>query len=107
MSRNLSKSSPPSIVSGDSSARKTRIFLGIVCFFAGAAIMVVEISAFRLLAPYFGNTIYTSTALIGVVLVAFSVGGYLGGRLADRRPALDLIGWLLAGAVCSHSSFRR
>lgn len=99
MSRHTSKSSPPSIVSEDSSARKTRIFLGMVCFFAGAAIMVVEISAFRLLAPYFGNTIYTSTALIGVVLVAFSVGGYLGGRLADRRPALDLIGWLLAGAA--------
>jgi hypothetical protein len=99
MSRNTSKSSPPSIVSEDSSARKTRIYLGIVCFFAGAAIMDVEISAFRLLAPYFGNTIYTSTALIGVVLVAFSVGGYLGGRLADRRPALDLIGWLLAGAA--------
>lgn len=61
--------------------------------------MVVEISAFRLLAPHFGNTVYTSTALIGVILVAFSVGGYLGGRLADRRPALDLIGWLLAGAA--------
>lgn len=82
----------------DASARKVRLFLGLVCFFAGAAIMVVEISAFRLLAPYFGNTIYTSTALIGVILVAFSVGGYLGGRLADKHPALGLIGWLLAGA---------
>lgn len=80
-------------------AHKIRLFLGLVCFFAGAAIMVVEISAFRLLAPYFGNTIYTSTALIGVILVAFSVGGYLGGRLADRKPALDLIGWLLAAAA--------
>ncbi|MDI1313771.1 fused MFS/spermidine synthase [Prosthecobacter sp.] len=92
------KSPMPSEVE-DASARKTRLFLGLVCFFAGAAIMVVEISAFRLLAPYFGNTIYTSTALIGVILVAFSVGGYLGGHLADRKPALDLIGWLLGGAA--------
>ena len=101
MSRPSSKSpTPPTPAeAADGTARKTRLFLGLVCFFAGAAIMVVEISAFRLLAPYFGNTIYTSTALIGVILVAFSVGGYLGGRLADRRPALDLIGWLLAGAA--------
>ncbi|MGV3662807.1 MAG: fused MFS/spermidine synthase [Prosthecobacter sp.] len=94
-----SKSPASPVLAEDASARKTRLFLGLVCFFAGAAIMVVEISAFRLLAPYFGNTIYTSTALIGVILVAFSVGGYLGGRLADKHPALGLIGWLLAGAA--------
>lgn len=87
-------SSPPA-----RSTRSTRLFLGLVCFLAGAAIMVIEISAFRLLAPYFGNTVFTSTALIGVILVAFSVGGYLGGWLADRKMALDLIGWLLAGAA--------
>ncbi len=98
MSRTSSKSPAPSDLGEDSSARKIRLFLGLVCFFAGAAVMVIEISAFRLLAPYFGNTIYTSTALIGVVLVAFSIGGYLGGRLADKHPALGLIGWLLAGA---------
>ncbi|HEY1049658.1 MAG TPA: fused MFS/spermidine synthase [Prosthecobacter sp.] len=99
MSRTPSKSPVSPALAEDASARKTRLFLGLVCFFAGAAIMVVEISAFRLLAPYFGNTIYTSTALIGVILVAFSVGGYLGGRLADKYPALGLIGWLLAGAA--------
>lgn len=105
MSRSSPKSStPPAATSVPSdaadtaAARKIRLFLGLICFFAGAAIMVVEISAFRLLAPHFGNTIYTSTALIGVILVAFSGGGYLGGRLADKHPALGLIGWLLAGA---------
>ena len=81
------------------SSRATHLFLGLVCFLAGASIMVVEISAFRLLAPFFGNTVFTSTALIGVILVAFSIGGYLGGWLADRKMALDLIGWLLAGAA--------
>ena len=58
---------------------KVRLFLGIVCFLAGAAVMVIEISANRLLAPVFGNSVYTWTALIGVILVAFSAGGFLGG----------------------------
>lgn len=61
--------------------------------------MVVEICAFRLLAPEFGNSVFTWTALIGVILIASSGGSYLGGYLADRRLALDMIGWLLAGAA--------
>jgi spermidine synthase len=81
------------------SPRLTRLFLGSVCFLAWASVMVVEICAFRLLAPEFGNSVFTWTALIGVILVASSGGGYLGGYLADRRLALDMIGWLLAGAA--------
>jgi spermidine synthase len=83
----------------DPSSLAVRIALGIICFLAGAAVMVIEISAYRLLAPLFGNSVYTWTALIGVVLIAFSAGGFLGGWLADRKLALDLLGWLLAGAA--------
>lgn len=82
----------------DASSAKVHLVLGAICFIAGAAIMVIEISAYRLLAPVFGNTAYTWTALIGVILIAFSIGGFLGGWLADRKLAMDLIGWLLAGA---------
>jgi spermidine synthase len=82
-----------------SSSKGTRIFLGISCFLAGAAMMVIEICAYRLLAPFFGNSVYTWTALIGVILIAFSAGGWLGGHLADRKMALDLLGWLLAGSA--------
>src|SRR6185436_19862363 len=53
----------------------------------------------RLLAPQFGNSIYTWTALIGVVLVALSAGAWLGGVMADRLGRLDLLGWLLSGPV--------
>jgi spermidine synthase len=79
-------------------ARLTRAFLGALCFLSWASVMIVEICAYRLLAPLFGNSVFTWTALIGVILIASSAGGYLGGWLADRRPALDMMGWLLAGS---------
>ena len=81
------------------SARATHALLAVICFLAGAAVMVIEISANRLLAPHFGNSIYTWTALIGVVLVALSGGAWLGGVMADRLGRLDLLGWLLAGSA--------
>jgi spermidine synthase len=98
----MSRLSPKSLVpSAENTAgtRGTRIFLGLSCFLAGAAMMVIEICAYRLLAPFFGNSVYTWTALIGVILIAFSVGGFLGGHLADRKMALDLLGWLFAGSA--------
>jgi hypothetical protein len=41
--------------------------------------MIVEICALRLLAPEFGNSVFTWTALIGVIRIASSAGSYLGG----------------------------
>jgi spermidine synthase len=84
---------------GDPPVSVIRFFLGAVCFLSWASVMVVEICAYRLLAPEFGNSVFTWTALIGVILIASSAGGYLGGYLADRRLALDMLGWLLAGAA--------
>lgn len=82
-----------------SDARVTHWLLAIICFLSGASVMVIEISANRLLAPYFGNSIYTWTALIGVVLIALSGGAWLGGVLADKVGRVDLLAKLLAGAA--------
>lgn len=92
-------SSPKTASAARTSARITRWLLGVICFCSGASVMIIEIAANRLLAPSFGNSIYTWTALIGVVLVALSVGGYLGGWLSDKFGRMDLLGWLLAGAA--------
>ena len=53
--------------------------------------MTVEFTGNRLLAPSFGNSLYTWTALIGVILLALSCGDYLGGWLVDRVPRVSLL----------------
>ena len=50
--------------------------------------MIVEIVAVRVLSPHFGNTIYTVSSVISVILAALSIGYYAGGKLADRKPSL-------------------
>jgi spermidine synthase len=65
--------------------------LRVLGFFSGAAVMIIEFSGNRLLAPAFGNSLYTWTGLIGVILVALSCGDYLGGWLVDRRPKTGLL----------------
>jgi spermidine synthase len=63
-----------------------RIILILMAFFSGAALMIIELCANRVLAPWFGNSLYTWTGLIGIILVAMSLGYYLGGWLVDRKP---------------------
>lgn len=69
--------------------------LEIVVFVSGFAIMVIEIAGTRVLAPFFGNSLFTWTGLISVVLASLSVGYYLGGRLADKNPQARNLSFLL------------
>jgi spermidine synthase len=68
--------------------RVAGVYISTIAFLTGASVMIVELAASRVLSPYFGNTLYTWTALIGVIMIALSAGYYAGGRLADRRPTL-------------------
>lgn len=54
---------------------------------SGFAVMVLELVGSRLVAPVFGNSIFTWGSLIGVVLTALSIGYHYGGKLADRAPS--------------------
>ena len=62
---------------------------------ANASIMMIELVAGRLTARYLGQSLYTWTAIIGVVMAGMATGHYLGGRLADRRDPLRLISGVL------------
>lgn len=71
----------------------------IIVFFSNACIMILEIVAGRIIAPYVGVSLYTWTSVIGVVLAGISLGNYVGGRLADRHASLRLLGsiFIVAG----------
>jgi len=64
-------------------------------FISSLCVMVLELTASRIIAPYVGSSLYTWTTVIGVVLVGISVGNAIGGRLADRRPSVRLLGLIL------------
>ncbi len=77
---------------------------GALVFFTSAAVLVLEILAGRLLAPYAGVTLETFTAIIGVVLAGIAFGTWLGGRYADRATSpVTLVGpvLILGGALAA------
>jgi SAM-dependent methyltransferase len=61
-------------------------------FGTSAAVLVLEILAGRLMAPYVGVSLETFTGIIGTMLAGIAVGASVGGRLADRQDARALIG---------------
>lgn len=73
-------------------------FLKATVFVTGLSIMAVEMSAARLVAPFFGTSLIVWTNIIGLIMAALSAGYYLGGRLADKRPEWLLLYKLILGA---------
>lgn len=64
----------------------------LLTFLSAACVLVLEIAAGRLLAPYVGVTLTTWTGIIGVILAGIAVGAWAGGRAADRLGPETLIG---------------
>jgi spermidine synthase len=72
--------------------------LEVIVFTSGGVLLALEIVASRVLAPFFGNSIYVWGSLIGVFLAALSVGYAVGGRTADRYPSFSLFAGIVFGA---------
>jgi spermidine synthase len=67
-----------------------------LAFINGTIIMALEISSARLLAPYFGASIFVWTNIIGVVMGALALGYFVGGKLSELNPSLTKLLRLMA-----------
>jgi len=74
-------------------------FLFLLVFVVGTASLGAEIAAARLMAPFFGASTIVWANTIAVVLVALSIGYWLGGRLGDRYPRLRELCLVIGGAA--------
>lgn len=68
---------------------KNKYYLYLTEFFAGMAVMAVELGASRLLAPYFSSSQIVWTIIIGTIMIAMALGNIWGGRTADKNPNPD------------------
>ena len=78
----------------------------VVTFLAAGCVLVLEIAAGRMLAPYVGVSLTTYTGIIGAILAGIALGAWLGGRAADAvgperllGPCLILGGWAAIASV--------
>lgn len=66
-----------------------RYILLIIIFFTGSASLILEVTATRILSVYFGNTIFSISSVVSIILLALSVGYYTGGRLANKKATVS------------------
>jgi spermidine synthase len=78
---------------------------GLLTFVAAATVLVLEIAAGRLLAPYVGVSLETYTGIIGVILAGIAAGAWAGGRASDAHPPERLLGpTFIGGGIAAAGS---
>ena len=71
------------------------MIINVLAFTGGFVIMALEMLGGRILAPYFGGSIYVWGSIISVFMLALAFGYLLGGRLSLRQPSLRRFGLVL------------
>ena len=75
----------------------TTLMLGLAVLLANAGLLVLQLIAGRIIAPFVGSSVETWTATIAAFLGGIALGNFVGGRLATRDPGR----WPLPAALCA------
>ena len=79
---------------GKSKVNSKIIFL-IIAFIEGAAVMAVELFGAKMIAPFFGTTIYSWAGVLAITLLALASGYYIGGILTTKFRSEKLLFYIL------------
>lgn len=70
-------------------------------FITGAAVLIIEVAAVRVLSPVYGSSLYVLSSVLTIILTALSLGYWYGGKLADRQQSVAVLYSIIAGSgIC-------
>ena len=80
-----------------------RNVVSLLAFGGGFVVMSLELLGGRVLAPYFGSSIYVWGSIITIFMLSLALGYLIGGRLSMRHPSLRRFALLfVVGAVLTY-----
>ena len=79
--------------------KPNRSFLYLLSFLEGGSVMICELVGAKMLAPFFGTSLYVWAAALGLTLGGLTIGYFLGGRMSAKYPNdVRLLYYVLIGA---------
>lgn len=90
------------IATKDQGNRYALMGYNLLIFVTSVCVMTLELTASRIISKHLGNSLYTWTSVIGVILAGITLGNWLGGWLSDRYDRYRALGWMyLLGSISS------
>ena len=77
---------------------KNKLF--IISFIEGASVMAAEICGAKLLAPFFGSSLYVWSSVMAITLAGLASGYFIGGKLSKKENKQTNLLYVLILAVC-------
>jgi len=78
--------------------KSRRNFLFLLAFIEGASVMACELFSAKMIAPFFGGSLYVWAAVLGITLFALMTGYYVGGYISEKSKKENLVYWILLAA---------
>lgn len=73
--------------------------LFLVLLIEGAALMAVEVMGAKLLAPFYGSSLYVWTAVLAITVLGLTLGYHFGGKLSEKQASEKLLAIILGIAA--------
>jgi len=74
---------------------KKLYFLLFLAFIEGASVMACELLGAKMIAPFFGSSLYVWASVLGITLFGLMTGYYTGGYLSEKIKKETLVYWIL------------